>query len=421
MPQAEPLANVELCKKASAYFGVPIGLHWYNWHEIPFDTLYPDYFPAKPSFAEGVKALQSAGMHVMPYINGRLADPKSKFWAGEPVVGGVSDADAGKSAAKQEDGKFYTEVYGSKVPLNVMCPYTKQWQGKIGSLVDRLVSECGVSGVYIDQIGAAGAARCFDPSHGHPIGGGHMWVDGYRKMLDSIRKKLPKEAMLTTEEDAECWIDQLDALLLVNTPTSGPRPIPLFPAVYSGRTITFGFQYIAGDDISRSLPWRAKMARAFVWGSQLGWVGADRIMAPEAAKEAEFLRNLARARRFGHQFVVTGRFLGMIDVRGDNPHLAGEASGSFGGTYSLDLPAVLASAWLAEDGTLGILLANMSDEPRKVEFELPLATAKLSAEKGFSVSTYAPEGLLSTVPSRSAARALTIPSRSALVLALTYR
>ncbi|MCC6458785.1 MAG: hypothetical protein IT328_27825, partial [Caldilineaceae bacterium] len=30
------------------YFGVPTALHWYSWHEIPFDDHYPDYFPAKP-------------------------------------------------------------------------------------------------------------------------------------------------------------------------------------------------------------------------------------------------------------------------------------------------------------------------------------------------------------------------------------
>ena len=91
----------------------------------------------------------------MPYINGRLCDPKSKTWTQE---GGD------KAAARQENGKPYTEVYGSKVPLNVMCPATKQWQDKIAGIVDRLVNECGVDGVYIDQIGAAYAVRCFNPT-----------------------------------------------------------------------------------------------------------------------------------------------------------------------------------------------------------------------------------------------------------------
>ncbi len=362
MPGPEPVKNVEACRKAGAFFGVPIGLHWYNWHEIPFDTLYPDYFPAKPNFRQGVKALQDAGFRVMPYINGRLCDPNSKTWTQEG---------ADKAAARQEDGKPYTEVYGSKVPLNVMCPYTKLWQDKIGGIVDRLISEFGVDGVYIDQIGAAGAVRCFSKDHGHSPGGGTLWFDGYRKMLDQIRARLPEDRMITTEENAECWNDQFDALLMVNTPsTGGRRIIPLMPAVYGGRIITFGFQYMSGDDIPKSLPFRAKMGRAFLWGAQLGWIGVDAIMADNGRKEAEFLRNLARVRSGAHEFLLTGRFLGEAEVTGDNPRLKGEGTAG-SGKYAIDLAAVMATAWLAEDGSLGLAVVNLSDEARAVEVRPP--------------------------------------------------
>lgn len=407
IPGAEPVRNVDLCKQASEYFGVPTSLHWYNWHEIPFDTLYPDYFPAKPRFAEGVKALRDAGFHVMPYINGRLSDPKSEFWTEEH---------GDKAAARQDNGDLYTEVYGSKVSLEVMCPGADGWQHKIARLVDRLVNECGVNGVYIDQICAAGADRCFDATHGHPLGGGSMWVDGYRTLLSEVRRKLPPDAIITTEEDAECWIDQFDAQLLVNTPTiPAARPVPIFPAVYSGRSLAFAFQYIAWDDIKRSLPWRAKMARAFVWGSQLGWVDVERIMAPEAAKEAEFLRNLARCRRFAHEFVVTGRFLGMLDVGGGNPRLTCEATGSMGGTYPIDTPTVIGSAWLAENGSLGVLLANMSDEERKVEVELSLKAAGIQTTTGLSTATFGPEGKLDAGPG-GVLQKVSVPARSAVVV-----
>lgn len=387
MPDPTPVENVDACVKAAQYFGAPLSLHWYNWHQIPFDTLYPDYFPAKPDFEEGVKAFHDAGLHVMPYINGRLCDPNSKAWTQEG---------ADMWAARKDDGEPYTEVYGSKVPLNVMCPYTSYWQDKVSALVDRLTNECGVDGVYIDQICAASAERCFNASHGHPIGGGHSWVDGYRKLLAESRSKLPKDRILTTEENTECWIDLFDALLLVNTPTTGQKVIPLFPAVYSGRTITFGFQYIAQDDLQRSLPFRAKMARAFVWGSQLGWVGAGRMMAPEAAGDAEFLRNLSRCRRFGHDYLLYGRFLGMFDAYGDNPHVKGEGSGSFGGTYRIDMPSVLASAWKSEDGRLGIAIANMSDDEHEVEVRLPLREAGIGPDRVVDVEVFGPDGKIET-------------------------
>ncbi|HET6455646.1 MAG TPA: DUF6259 domain-containing protein [Armatimonadota bacterium] len=367
-PRGTPEDNLEVTKQALKYFDVQTACHWYDWHVIPYDTLYPEYFPPKPGFAEAVKELQDMGTHVMPYINGRLCDPNSKTW---------TDEKGSQSAARRENGEPYTEVYGSKVPLNAMCPYTDQWQDKIAGLVDRLMNEVGVHGVYIDQIGAAYPVECFDPHHGHPIGGGHFWVDGYRKLLEKVRARLPKDRMITTEEDAECWIDQFDALLLVNTPSTS-TPIPLFPAVYSGRTITFGFLYIPADDLEKSLPWRVKMARCFLYGAQLGWIQPKAIMAPEAAKEAEFLRNLAHCRSKAHDFLAYGKFLGLVPVKGDNPRMKGEGSGSFGGSYKIDLPSVMASAWCrqsehpdpsgqSEDGRTAIALVNMSDEAREVE------------------------------------------------------
>ena len=42
------VANV---KRFREFLGVPVGFHWYNWHQIPFDNDYPHYFPAKPNFA----------------------------------------------------------------------------------------------------------------------------------------------------------------------------------------------------------------------------------------------------------------------------------------------------------------------------------------------------------------------------------
>jgi len=403
MPGARPLDNVESCRRAGEFFGVPIALHWYNWHEIPFDTLYPEYFPAKPNFRDGVKALQDAGFRVMPYINGRLCDPKSKTWTQE---------DGDKAAARQDKGEPYTEVYGSKVPLKVMCPATSQWRDKVAGIVDRLINEFGVDGVYIDQINAAHAVRCFNSEHGHSSGGGTFWTDGYRTMLDKIRSKLPKDRILTTEENAECWNDQFDALLMANTPASaGRRIIPLMPAVYGGRIITFGFQYMAGDDIARSLPFRAKMARAFLWGAQLGWIGVDAVMAEGARVEAEFLRNLVLARRQGHEFLLTGKFLGEAVVSGDNPELTGEGTGG-GGKYPIVLPAVMATAWLAMDRTVGLAVVNLSDQPRTVEVIVPwYRLRELKGEEGMHLGIGA-----SPVSAKPTAMNITIAPRDARIL-----
>ncbi|HEY3414251.1 MAG TPA: DUF6259 domain-containing protein [Armatimonadota bacterium] len=350
-------ANVEWCRKAAAFFDVPISLHWYRWHQIPYDTLYPEYFPAKAGFADGVKEAQADGFHVMPYINGRLCDPESKTWKS-----GGQDW-----AARDEQGNPYTEVYASEVPLNVMCPSTDGWRGTVSGLVKRLVDEIGVDGVYVDQIAAAKAERCFAMGHPHAPGGGHFWVDAYRRLIAEAHANLPSNGILTTEENMECWIDQFDALLVVNTPTNEGRLIPLFPVIYAGHAVTFGFQYIPKTEAVESVSFRAKMARAFLWGAQLGWVDAEKVMAPDAALSAEFLRALCHARRDAHDFLLYGQFLAPVEVYGDNPPVNVEAPGSFGGTYNLEIQAVMATLWRAEDGRTAVAICNLDDAVHTVQ------------------------------------------------------
>ena len=405
-----PAEAVEPTKRFAAYFGVPTAVHWYNWHQIPFDDHYPEYFPAKEGFAQGVADLHAAGIRVMPYINGRLWDPRTDSWTAE---------NAQAACAKDERLGRYEETYGSGVPLVVMCPYTEQWQAKVAGLVERLVNECGVDGVYVDQISAAAAVACFDPGHGHDVGGGGLWVEGYRRLLRRAREKLPPEAMLTTEESADPWIDLLDAFLLVNTPPAPAQVIPLFPAVYGGRTITFGFQYIAGDDLDRGLAFRAKMARAFAWGAQLGWVGPA-ILDAKYAREAEYLRELAQCRRRAHEFLVFGEMLAPPDVAGI-PRVSVEGQAAFGGAYRIELPAVICSAWRAASGEVGIALTNMTDEAQVARLNLSGEGLGLSPDRRYHLTrmTAVGEQPIDTAAGSSLTHDEPLPPRSAVVLRIS--
>lgn len=407
MMESLPVSEYGIGKKLVDYFGMPFGFHWYRWFQIPHDIFYPDYFPPKPGFAGGVKELQALGIRVMPYINGRLSDEKSKTWPAENL----------EKATCKYDGKPIQEVYIPNVPLDIMCPYTEQWQKKIADVADTIANVYGTDGVYIDQICAAAAVRCFDPTHGHPVGGGHFWVDGYRKMMDEVRSRIPKDKILTTEENIECFIDKFDLQLLVNTPINTARPIPLYPAVYSGRSMAFGFQYDLWRDSASHTPVRAKQARAFVWGSQIGWVHADRLMEPASAKEAEYLRNMARCRRFGHQYVVSGRFLGMLDIAGSNPIINYETSDTAGKMIPQSTPTIFASAWLAEDGSLGVLLTNISDDEHEISITLPLAKAGMRAGD-HTIKTFGPEGLISTERSSAAVQKIKLAGRGAMILSI---
>ena len=375
--------NIEVTRRALEYFDAPTALHWYRWHVIPYDTNYPEYLPALPGISEAVAEMQRLGSRVVPYVNGRLWDPASTSWRNE---GGAA------AAARQIDGTCYTEVYGSRIPNNAACPATETWRRQMVSVVHDVAAELGVDGIYIDQIGAARGVPCYAENHEHQPGGGDFWHLAYRQLLEQVRSDhgAGDDFILTTEENAECWIDQFDALLLVNTPTDG-TPIPMFPVVYSGRAITYGFLYFPADDLIRSLPFRLKMARCLLWGSQLGWIQPARIMAPEASADACFLRELVHVRPLVREYFLRGRFLRETTPGGDNPPITGIGSGSFSGSYAISVPSVLGAVWQAAGrDAVALVLVNLTDTPRTVTAELPLGDVHVTTPSACKVQLKRP-------------------------------
>ena len=245
LANGKPETVVPAVEKFAKAVGVPVGVHWYNWHQIPFDDDYPHYFPTVQGFAEGVRRLQSKNIYVMPYINGRLWDTHDR---------GCEDfqftSTALPAVTKQEDGKPVSEQYrsmqsdGKPVRLGVMCPTTKLWQDKIREIVLRLMNECGTCGVYIDQIAAATPVLCFDRTHGHPSGGGHWWTAGYWQYLDRLHEKMPDQCMLTTECNAEPFVKWFDGYLTWHWQYDDQ--VPAFGAIYGGSIQMFGRAYRGG-------------------------------------------------------------------------------------------------------------------------------------------------------------------------------
>jgi hypothetical protein len=361
---------VPQAKAFAAFFDVPIALHWYSWHEIPFDDHYPEYFPTKPGFAEGVRELREAGVKVMPYINGRLWDPRNDSWRLEKVA---------TACAKDAQGLKYVEVYASHVALAVMCPTTELWQNKISSTVQRLISECGVNAVYIDQISAAPAKLCFDAGHPHAPGGGDFWVGGYRELLTRTRaaaKAADAQAMLTTEDAAEPFADLLDAFLMCNS--TRDQLIPFYPAVYSGRSLTFG-RYVFNEDIASLEAFATKVGQMFVFGAQLGWLGTN-IMEDKYREQAAYLKRLAKIRHAATQYMAMGELVGFPKLTPpsaviDTCWYMMNAAHDFAiePLIPVQLPKVMGSVWRADDGSLGVVLTNMGDTLCEFSWSLDIA------------------------------------------------
>jgi hypothetical protein len=391
--ESGPPQMTERVLAAQKWLGVPVALQWYNWHHMVIDNDYPHWFPPRPGFAQHVKDMVSQGVLVMPYINGVSCDyniPDFDRWGPHAIV--------------DEAGGYKMYVYEEGAGrLLSMCPTQVIWQNVIANVFNKLVEDYGANGVYIDQIVAMPQELCFNKEHGHPLGGGHYWVDGYRDLLRKLRScayRNGRNPVITSEASDEVFMDLVDAGCWPTEPTLSSIPqmeiaeIPLMEVVYSGYTIFFGTPV----NLARSDRFfRFWQGRGFIDGRQLGFMGLD-LFKPENSSKAEYLRKCAHYRVATKQYLQYGRMLEPIQPENSVPTFTEDGFGHDsswqndpGHYHKGTAPAAEGRLWQAENGHLAVFLANYTDAP--VEYKYGVDPAKFGL-KGmrFELNELSPEG-----------------------------
>jgi hypothetical protein len=359
------------------YFEVPLGVHWIEWTKSVYDTKYPHFFPEKDGIIEPIKNLVSKGFTIMPHINGRLADTFNDDYN-----------EYNPYATKDPFGKPYIELYGPlRGRMAVMCPYTKFWQDKIAELVGQLGTRLGANAAYLDQVSASSPALCFDKSHGHPLGGGHWWVDGYRELLKKVRvaaHENGRDMVIGSESALEQYIDLIDGFYEMEFDGRG---IPMMQAVYSGYTLYLFSCYLSlGGNTDRG--WKMLNGRSFIWGKQNGWVSFD-ILKPEYTSRAEYLKKIGKYRVATKKFLTYGE---LVDTIGYNETVT-EIWDVKGTLSTAKLPAIQGAVWKAEDGSLGVFLVNYLDTEKNIDLDIDPRRYGLNSASGqFVVRQVNPEG-----------------------------
>lgn len=323
---------------------VPVSVHWYCWHKHPFDTLYPEYFPAKAGFSEAARDLESKGMLIMPYINGRLWDCAHDEF--ESVR---------RMACRKEDGTPYTETW-NKRDFSPMCQSTQLWRNKIVDIGNRIFAECDVGALYVDQIASMKAVVCYADDHGHPVGGGSYWVDDYRRMMRDIRRSNPGKPV-TSENFAEPYVDVFEGFLTWSPNTD--KDIPLLTAVYSGYCEPFGCRTAPHYDTAA---FRAAQNRSMIWGAQLGWESTW-IVEKKYADRFEHLVRMTQLRQSALEFFADGECIGEVKNSIDVPDAEFKWE-RWGRPLQAKLPGTQATLWKSPEGRLMIAVANHTSVPR---------------------------------------------------------
>ncbi|MGE4565636.1 MAG: DUF6259 domain-containing protein [Victivallaceae bacterium] len=344
-------------ERAQRNTGVPVALHYYVWHRSDFDTEYPELKP-KDGFGEALKVMQAAGNLVMPYTNGHVWDNSLP-----------SFAEAKPFAAMRRDGKLFEEQWGTpKRPFTGMCPATGFYQDFLSRYDAEFVRSFKLEAIYLDQVAAVEPNWCFDPKHGHPLGAGKYWIDGYRTLLAKLTQQSGGKLAITSECAQEMFIDSLSGNLMW-LPV-GTEDVPLLPYVYSGYTIYFGSPASELDSFDAFV---AVQARALVWGLQPGWSKLWLTNQQHLAK-AQYLGNLSKIRQQYHRYLTYGELTGELEW-GEAPEIRLSTlhyTGPSGSVRQIETPRILSSIWIAADGSTGVFAVNTGDRWAKLDGTAPL-------------------------------------------------
>lgn len=385
--------------------GLPVSVFWHWWHGCSYDEGFPEYLPPREGEAAFRAAVRRAHEHevrAIVYMNQRLWGMRTASWTNQ---------EAARFAVRAADGSIKPEVYNTftRAPCASMCMGTEFWRNTYAGLATEAVLGLGVDGIYMDQ--ACSSLVCFDPTHGHPVGGGTFWMAGFQKLAADIRRRCdaPGTVALAGEGCGENWLPHLDLMLALQVSREryaapdGWEPIPFFHAAYHGDTVCFG------NYASLTMPpydelWPAEsapreplklldrkfsrqfyleQARAFVWGQQPTLANFLSDHLRDRPEELDYVLRLARLHALGRPYLLHGTMLPPPKVVAPGAELEMSRLSIYAGRqgglteFRKTVPQVWAAAWRAADGTVAVALASLSDQPLTPTLELEAAACGL--------------------------------------------
>ena len=353
------------------------GIHWHVWQHSKHDINYPEYFPEQDGAKECFAFCKTIGAEPMPYTNGRL-------WS----TNLLSYAYVKPYTIKKANGEPVVEQYGPRTPpMSPMCPYTSQWDETLNDFASRILA-LGSRSLFLDQLGACSGAPCYDPNHGHPVGGGTWYFDGYQRLLAKAHDNYSSHgAFLTTEGSGEEWINVIDGYLCVTQ--RQPNDVPFWHAVYNGYTTYFCSPENQDDDFTS---FQAAQVRELLWGQALGWYHP---LILEKNDKCGLLRRLADFRQLHLDCFGYGTLLGEIEFAekipdvnltwlGRKPFWAWKfADWPLSKTITGKMPSILGYRWKsARDGAEWAFVANVGTEKMSVSFLFGGEWRRLTLDSG---------------------------------------
>jgi hypothetical protein len=306
--------------------GGHLGLHWYEWDTLGyalgsnhtkceptvgppcgFDTHYPDYFPARQGCSQAIKAMQKAGMRVIPYINGQLYDTRIPRWTKDQAnISNQKFLDGAKltmatDAAKPALNPHLEHFDG--ITSAVMCPHTDYWRSVMAETMVKIVNDVGFDGVYVDQVGNGEQRNCADPTHNHTIHGGSFWAEAFYSILADVRSKVPPSMFMTEGIVEEVSGTGFDIMLGLSW-----TELPVWHSIYGGYSYATGHA-TSGSGLASGLI--SQLVSQFMTGGTMGWFTYQNqggaFFEPANAGRVAYIQRLSAGRIAAKAWMVHGR------------------------------------------------------------------------------------------------------------------
>ena len=348
------LAAKTLREMERAWPDVGKNLTWSEWTAVgdgqATNRNNPEFFPAFAGTGDLSARASKAGFLTTLYVNGRIWD---KATCGFQY--------ARKDATKRMDGSLHNEDYrswGTTYHYAVMCPTCPTWQKVLKDLSVRCLDELSMDGVYFDQVTCSPPMACYDATHGHPLGGGRWWEQGYREMFTEIRREFSKRgATIISEQMGEMWLDLVDVYL--NALNYTPYDVPLVPAVYSGYMLHYGRPVPL--ELEGAAAFR-EYARTLVWGEAFGWIVPYVLWVDRYRDRVALIHRMACLRRDWKEFLVLGTLEGEVRLSAPDPDVFGTVFGNAAGDRE------------------AAFVVNAGETAKTVRFRFPGADAETAVE-----------------------------------------
>ena len=298
---------------------IPVLYQVYGLNGYTYDTHYPKFLPFNEKGLENLKKIKEAGLLIIPYTNGRLAD--------KALNEKVKNAPE-KYLVKTDKGENIYEPWAKEAGAdnNMACIESEYYNDYLNEVTE-MFKTFPFDGLYMDQVGGCVGTPCFDEGHNHPVGGGDYFTKGYNKLLNDLKKNyksITGENLIIT---TECGGDaiEFDGWLRCNENGFKSENNKVRSVIFSGYNLNYGSQGLTNKSYEFD-NWECYsvinlFATTLTKGYVLGYEGLWKPVFWDLKDISKYTKSAVYARESAKEYFNFGEMVRDVNITSEIPKI----------------------------------------------------------------------------------------------------